>query len=176
MNGELAIDNTPGEGTTVYLTLPFKIPRKKYIDQEQSSQDMEYISNTSPCILLVEDDEINLITGKRILEKSGWTVFTAVNGLEAVDMLDKNEFDVILMDIQMPVLDGVEATKIIRESATLGPKSKIPIIAMTSYAMAGDKEKFLASGMNGYISKPVDIVVLKNTIAEILKKAASEDH
>ena len=116
------------------------------------------------------------MTGKRILEKSGYTVFTAVNGLEAVNILSKHDFDIILMDIQMPILDGVEATKMIRESAKLGEKSKIPIIAMTSYAMTGDKEKFLAAGMDGYISKPVDITVLKNTIAEILKKTVTTDN
>ena len=75
------------------------------------------------------------------------------------------------MDIQMPIMDGVEATKAIRSSTHFGEKSKIPIIAMTAYAMTGDKEKFLTAGMNDYISKPVDIENLKIVIARVMEKA-----
>ncbi len=105
-------------------------------------------------ILLAEDNSVNQLLASRLLEKLGHSVVVAGDGAKALDVLDKESFDVVLMDVQMPVMDGVEATAAIRarESVT---GTHMPIIAMTAHAMAGDRQRFLAQGMDGYVSKPI---------------------
>lgn len=107
-------------------------------------------------ILLVEDKPMNLRLATVLLEKRGWKVTPAFNGLEALELMKKRTFSVVLMDIQMPVMDGLEAVARIRagEKETGG---HIPVIAMTAHALKGDQEKFLAAGMDGYISKPFEV-------------------
>ena len=119
---------------------------------------------------LVEDDAINMLAGKRVLEKSGFAVTGAGNGRQALDALRQGAFDLILMDIQMPVMDGLTAAKAIRDPETFGPKSSIPIIAMTAYAMEGDREAFLKAGMDGYVAKPMEPADLLAVIRKTMKK------
>ncbi|MBN2656237.1 MAG: PAS domain S-box protein [Spirochaetales bacterium] len=106
-------------------------------------------------ILLVEDNKTNQMVALGILNKIGLTVEVAVNGKEAVEILQKTNFDLVLMDIQMPVMDGVEATRQIRNFNEESENRNIPIIAMTAHAMSGDRETYLSAGMNDYIAKPV---------------------
>ena len=116
-------------------------------------------------ILLAEDNKINQKFALALLAKGGHQVHVAENGHQAVDALRRGDYDVILMDIQMPELDGIQATKQIR--AMPAPKSGIPIIALTAHALAGAREEYLAAGMNDYISKPVDQTVLLAKLLEI---------
>ncbi|EKO39753.1 MAG: PAS domain S-box [Solidesulfovibrio magneticus str. Maddingley MBC34] len=168
--GELAIDNTPGEGTLIYLSLPFKLPLSQK-GPVGALRQPNLGSNDRPFrILFADDDEISLISGKKLLEKSGYDVLTAKDGQEALNRLSEQDFDLILMDIQMPVMDGVAAAKAIRTQSPFAAKSTIPIIAMTAYAMVGDREKFLAAGMDGYISKPVDMIELREVINRVRAK------
>ena len=104
-------------------------------------------------ILVVEDNEQNRHLISFILKHSGYEVIEAVNGEEGVQLAIKEKPDLILMDIQLDDMDGLEATKRIRESEADG---EIPIIAVTSYAMVGDREKALSAGCSGYIEKPID--------------------
>lgn len=104
-------------------------------------------------ILVVEDNENNMYLFSRILRKGGFEVIPATNGEEGVGMVTKEKPDLILMDIQLPDMDGLEATKKIKKSEA---ERKIPIIALTSYAMLGDKEKAFAAGCTGYIEKPIN--------------------
>ena len=97
----------------------------------------------------------------------------AQNGQEALDLRENEDFDLILMDVQMPVMDGLEATRRIRETGPEGKRS-IPIIALTAYAMAGDRETFLAAGMDGYVAKPVDIAKLIRTMERLLTRPRTE--
>ncbi|WP_051261275.1 response regulator [Desulfovibrio inopinatus] len=123
-------------------------------------------------ILLAEDNQVNLRFATVLLEKQGHEVTTAVNGQEALDALATSHFDIVLMDVQMPVLDGEEATRRIRRGED-GINPAIPIIALTAHAMSGDKERFLRAGMDGYVQKPLDSSTLFKVIANILNATPS---
>jgi CheY-like chemotaxis protein len=165
MGGSVDIKSILGEGTTVHVTLPFKT----------ATSDLGSVSLDSPVripktrslnILLAEDDLSNQIVIRKLLEKAGHDVIVAENGREVLEMLAEKDFDLILMDVQMPVMDGVEATTAIRISPSLGRKKNIPIVALTAYAMLGDREKFLAAGMNDYLSKPFEMADLEKIISK----------
>ena len=125
-------------------------------------------------ILLAEDNEINQQVAREILEQAALVVEIANNGLEAVEMAQKNPYDAILMDIQMPEMNGFEATKAIRElkdPETGDPHtaSGLPIIAMTAHAMAGDREKSIEGGMNDHVVKPIDPDALFSALVKWIK-------
>jgi PAS domain S-box-containing protein len=172
LGGELAVDSAPGKGTTVYLSLPFALAARQPEPAGPEHAPAACPSCGPKRILLVEDDEVSLISAKRILEKCGHAVATAMDGRQALTRLTESEFDLILMDIQMPVMDGLEAARIIKASTDLGGNARIPIIAMTAYAMLGDKEKLLEAGMDGYLSKPVDMETLSQAIERSLAGAS----
>ena len=119
-------------------------------------------------MLVAEDNRVNQIVAVRTLEKMGHSVVVAENGREAVSLLAQEAFDLVLMDIQMPEMDGLAATREIRESQWPG-YSQIPIVAMTALAMKGDKERCLKGGMDGYVSKPLDRAALEEAIASAVK-------
>ena len=152
MGGNLSIDSM--EGTAVYVSLPFKILEFEKPEARNDRQIDRSKNAKAQKVLLVDDDEITQIQIKRLLEKQGFKVHVAVNGQIALAELAREEFQCILMDVQMPVLDGVEATRRIR--AANSNFSTIPIIALTAFAMSGDWEKFLDAGMDDYVAKPID--------------------
>lgn len=118
-------------------------------------------------ILVVEDNPMNMELFKDLLEVQGYEVHEATNGQEALDQVKSNEFDLILMDVQLPGMDGLTATKMIRED----PKNKdIPIIALTSYAMKGDEERMKEAGCNAYVAKPIDTKEFPGIVAGFLNK------
>jgi len=117
-------------------------------------------------ILVVEDNETNLYLIRFILEKKGYAVVAATTGLDAVALAVDEKPDLIIMDIQLPDIDGLEATKRIRASEADG---EIPIVALTSYSMANDEEKALAAGCTGYFTKPIDPETFANSIAKYLE-------
>jgi PAS domain S-box-containing protein len=126
--------------------------------------------------LLVEDNRVNQTLAIRILEKMGHHVTLAVNGREAVELVQKGDFDLVLMDIQMPVMGGVEAVREIRQREA-GTASHVPVIAMTANAMAGDAEKYLAAGMDGYVSKPIRTEILRREVQRLTHLSLQlEDH
>ena len=154
MGGNLSIDSAEGTGTTVHVSLPFAIWEADMLENEEV-RDRDHLANANASkILLVDDDEIIQIQIKRMLEKQGFMVQVADNGEDALAALFRDDFQCILMDIQMPVLDGLETTKRIRTSNS--DFRSVPIIALTAFAMSGDKEKFLYAGMDDYIAKPID--------------------
>ncbi len=119
-------------------------------------------------ILLVEDNEINQEVASELLEQAGMSVAIANNGREGVEAVAQADFDLVLMDIQMPEMDGLEATGEIRSSGKSGV-SELPIIAMTAHAMSGDSEKSLEAGMNGHLTKPIDPDELLATLTKWIK-------
>ena len=120
-------------------------------------------------ILVVDDIEMNQQLAKHIMQSWGFTVDVAANGKEAVEKVEKNSYDLVLMDIQMPEMDGYEATRSIRKMDN-AEKRDVPIIAMTAHAMSGEAEKCKNAGMNDYISKPFDIKNLHSKIISALKQ------
>jgi signal transduction histidine kinase/DNA-binding response OmpR family regulator len=120
-------------------------------------------------ILLVEDNKINRTFALALLAKAGHRVDVAENGLQAVDAVSRADYDLVLMDIQMPEMDGVQATRRIRQMGQ--PKSTVPIIALTAHALTGQREEYLAAGMDDYLSKPVNPAVLLAKLAEFAERA-----
>jgi CheY-like chemotaxis protein len=120
-------------------------------------------------ILLAEDNPVNQKVAVKTLERMGHTVLLAANGKMALDAWAREPFDVILMDVQMPEMDGLQATREIRRRES-GSGKRIPIVAMTARAMKGDEEECLAAGMDGYVSKPIKVQELSETIDAIVRK------
>ncbi len=131
---------------------------------EQEAQVLEHIRGAN--VLLVEDNEINQQVAKEILEGAGLIVTIANDGQEGVNAIKESNFDVVLMDIQMPVMDGLTATREIRKDNRF---KELPIIAMTAHAMAGDEDKSLQAGMNGHVTKPIDPEQLFSTLKKWIK-------
>ena len=173
MNGTLCLDQTEEGGTTVYLMLPFKLPASVALASKQATPSEELTTADTLRVLIAEDEEVSLLAGQKTLTRLGHEVVIAKDGQAVLNLLLKKDIHLILMDIQMPVMDGVEATKAIRAGEAGVDKAAIPIIAMTGYAMVGDKEKFLAAGMDDYISKPVDMAELNAVIRRVMKKQQS---
>ena len=123
-------------------------------------------------ILLAEDNPVNQMVAVRLLEKRGHTVTVAGDGREALRALDAAQFDLVLMDVQMPEMNGFEATAAIRERE-LGTGRHLPIVAMTAHALKGDRERCLEAGMNGYVAKPIRMDVLVRVIADTIPDLAS---
>jgi CheY-like chemotaxis protein len=123
-------------------------------------------------ILLVEDNPVNQILAQRLLEKQGHTVFVACNGRAALEAVREQAFDLVLMDLQMPEMDGLETTAAIR-ACEQGTGKRLPIIALTAQALQGDRERCLAAGMDGYLAKPVQCQQLLQTVADIASRTES---
>jgi CheY-like chemotaxis protein len=122
--------------------------------------------------LVVEDNPVNQLLAVKLLERAGWSVSTVWNGAEAVTLVARERFDVVLMDCQMPVMDGYEATARIR--ASNAPSARTPIIAMTATAMQGDRERCLLAGMDGYVSKPIVVSELMQALERFSPDAGVE--
>jgi two-component system sensor histidine kinase/response regulator len=118
-------------------------------------------------VLLVEDNPVNQRVACRMLEKNGHTVVVAGNGREALHALEGQEFDAVFMDVQMPEMDGFEATAAIRELER-GTNRRLPIVALTAHAMIGDRDRCLAAGMDGYLTKPIDSVKLLRALTDVV--------
>lgn len=141
---------------------------KNYREENQTKY-QRALSNKK--ILLVEDNDINQLVAKDILEQVGIKVSIANNGEEAIRYIHANSFDAVLMDVQMPVMDGYKATEIIRKTYS---GAQLPIIAMTANALKGDRERSIGSGMNDYISKPIDPEILFETLVKWLSGKGME--
>jgi len=118
-------------------------------------------------ILLVEDNLINQKVASRMLEKNGHAVVTVNNGREALNALTGQDFDAVLMDVQMPEMDGLEATAAIRANEE-GTDRHLPILALTAHALTGDRQRCLDAGMDGYLAKPIQTAQLLQALADVL--------
>lgn len=154
MGGAVGVESQFGKGSSFWATLKLETSSlEAYNDQNQTLKSMheENLDGLSTDILLVEDNKINQIVARKLLEKQGCKVTLANNGIEALDLVQTDEFDLVLMDCQMPIMDGFEATRKIRQSG-----NDIPIIALTANAQNSDRDACLEAGMNDFLSKPFD--------------------
>ncbi len=165
MGGSVSVQSEEGVGSCFTVDLPLKCTK-----EEEGKKDETVELAAGLQVLVVEDNEVNQKIARRILERLGCEVIVANNGLEAVDYLIKKSCDVILMDCQMPVMDGLDATRKIRGFEA--PYRQVPIIAVTANAMAGDREKCMAAGMDDYIAKPIKVEALTGAMSRLTKKAA----
>jgi PAS domain S-box-containing protein len=169
MGGQMEVESLPGQGSTFSFTARFGqcVPDPGSASLANSLPDESLPSfHRSLRILLAEDTPANQKLVQYILAKRGYTVEIASNGQEAVRLLERRDFDLILMDVQMPVMDGLQATATIRRLDS--PKAHVPIVAMTAHAMKGDQQRCLQAGMNDYISKPVssrDLIALVERVS-----------
>src|SRR5580704_3384421 len=168
-NGELFVDSEEGKGSTFTIRLPYQISVEEERDNEV--QEIDFKSLGPRRVLVAEDVELNQFLARHILESWDFEVVIAGNGLEAIEQLGKDAFDCILMDVQMPEMDGIEATHHIR-SLSDPVKANIPIIALTANALKGDSEKYLAAGMTDYLAKPFDEERLFRVISRNLTRTA----
>lgn len=154
MNGDIGVVSTPGLGSTFWFTFTSKRiadPPEFTEPQVETSIVKEFI-NQEPRVLLVDDNDINRRVANQILTKSGCHVTEAADGFSAIKLVSDENFDLIFMDIQMPKMDGIEATRQIKE---LDRSSLPPIVAMTAYSMEEDRAKFLSQGLDDYLAKPI---------------------
>jgi len=172
MNGRIWAESEAGKGSTFHFTIQVESTSEEYIDPGNAgkSSDLPKIgldNDFSPdlSILLAEDNTVNQKVTQKMLKKLGFRADVAANGVEVLQALERQAYDIVLMDVQMPEMDGLEATKAIRQKCSDGPK----IIAMTASALKGDREMCLDAGMDDYICKPVRI----QDLARVLKRYQS---
>jgi len=164
--GSISVESKFGEGTIFHFNLPYKIGSADMLAQEdQAPEDYSLIGEKR--ILIAEDVELNQFIARQILESWGMEVAVASNGRIAVEMVQKQHFDLILMDIQMPEIDGIEATEIIRKLPDTA-LANIPIIALTANALKGDNHLYFQAGMNDYITKPYTEEKLYSVLSKFL--------
>ncbi len=171
MGGSIEIISKKNAGTTIKLIFNLKIGTQKILEKKRAVKtDTSNLGNKK--ILLVEDNELNRLLAFTILTQYGALVTSAENGLAAIECIKKETFDIILMDVQMPVMDGVRATEIIRQSYS----TEIPIIALTANALKGKREEYMKSGMNDYIAKPYNeekmIAIIANWLHKTTERGA----
>ncbi len=179
MGGEVAIESEPGAGTNIR----FSIVVGRATDQAQATDraraEEEDASASPPLptrtlrVLIAEDDRINRLVMERLLGRQGHEVTAVADGEHCLQALDEERFDLVFMDIQMPDMDGIEATRRIRDRDD--EKKNIPIVALTAHAMNGDREKFIAEGMDDYLSKPVDPGALRALLGRLFSASEKDD-
>lgn len=172
MGGEIGVKSTQGVGSNFWFRIPFKKSATVASKHSGQVETEAIIAKRSLRILLAEDNSVNQLIAVKMLNKVGHTVVVAANGNEVIDALRVASYDLILMDCQMPEMDGYMATQTVRNSQTLTCNS-IPIIAMTANATAGDREKCLAAGMDSYVSKPVTLHDLQAEIETVMNNRAA---
>ena len=155
MGGRIWVDSEPGAGSTFHVVLPFDVADRGTAAPTLPPATAVSAPSRPVRILVVEDNAVNQRVAAGLLGRRGHAVTLAHDGAEALDRLDRETFDVVLMDLQMPIMSGIEATAAMRARERAAGSGRVRIVAMTAHAMAGDRERCLNAGMDGYVSKPI---------------------
>ena len=163
MGGEIGVESVVGEGSTFRFHILLQAaPEGYHPEHEDAGHALPSAAKTDGeaaiRVLVVEDNKVNQALIGSILKPTGYRIDMVGNGEEALEAVGKARYDLILMDSQMPVMGGLEATERIRKLD--GPAAALPIIALTANAMVGDRERYIAAGMNDYVTKPIDAAIL----------------
>ena len=174
MGGTIGVESREGKGSAFSFTVRLGVAPEGSVIPRPEGRDREPVRGLPEHlrVLLAEDNPMNSKLARILLERKGWSVDGAENGHEALRRSRSQSYDLILMDVQMPEMDGLEATALIRQEEKEG--ERVPIIAMTAYTMKGDRERCLEAGMDGYVSKPISPEELFRTIAEVLGQESRE--
>ena len=167
MGGTIRVESQEGVGSTFHLLLPLQKKNDNLLEKLPAEREALSLRGPVLNILLAEDNTVNSQFIKAALEKMGHAVTVANDGKVALDILQTNTFDVVLMDIQMPVLNGDDVLSVIREQEQLSGKH-LTVIALTAYALIGDKEKYLDMGFDGYLSKPFKTKELMDEMVRVM--------
>ncbi len=170
LGGKITVESEVGRGSRFLVTFECEIASAATAYAQKEPVARPDILPPQGSVLVVEDNLVNQKVVAAILRKRGYDVVLAGNGREALDKLEDEAFGLVLMDVQMPVLDGLEATRIIRKDDRW---RRLPIVAMTAYAMNGDRERCIDAGMNGYVSKPVHSTHLLDTVGQYISPSAA---
>ena len=184
LSGEIRVESTPGVGSVFHVTLPVKLVDVGAVTGEAPAltapeaaspphPDADASEFAGKRLLLVDDNELNAMLASRLLKTLGFEVTIAENGAVALDAYARGRFDIVLMDCQMPVLDGYAATRHIRELEARTAARRTPVIAITANTLAGDREKCLAAGMDDYLGKPYSVRELRPMLARWVRKRAA---
>jgi PAS domain S-box-containing protein len=174
MGGTIRVESRVGEGSTFHFSVPFSLPPPETKTGRPRAQGAVWDIPETLRMLVVDDDESSVMLAVALLRKKGHQVLTAAGGRDAMKLIEKLDFDVVLMDIMMPEVDGLEVTRWIRDPASPARDHDIPVIAITACAMSGDEERCREAGADAYVSKPVTAASLWATIEKaFLARAAS---
>ncbi len=154
MNGDIRVSSETGKGSTFEFNVELGISDVKQTTTNTTEKNHNLVPKANTRVLLTEDNPANQMVIKTVLEYAGLQVDIAANGKKAIKAVSSDTYDIILMDISMPEMDGMEATRMIRQLSSSA--AKIPIIALTAHALPGDKQRFLQAGMNDYLTKPLN--------------------
>jgi signal transduction histidine kinase/DNA-binding XRE family transcriptional regulator/ActR/RegA family two-component response regulator len=167
MGGCMSLISETGRGTTFAFSLPFTVDSASACPEKVEERGTASLAGTR--VLLVEDDQVSAVAGVALLGRHGAEVVHVCSGQEALEALRDQSFDLVLMDVQMQDMDGIEATRRIRAGEAGQKAGNIPVIALTACAMAGDRERFLAAGMNNYVAKPMDIREMLKVAGQVMR-------
>lgn len=171
LDGKISAESEVGKGTKFKLELEIKSGQTQVVEKDDVDHVFEADNSSKSRLLLVEDNPISRKVEQKLLQEAGYNVDSVDSAAKAIELVSKNLYDLILMDIELKDMNGLDATKAIRELPD--GLNNIPIIAVTAHSSMKDREKCLVAGMNDYISKPINITFLKMTIDQCIKSARS---